>query len=191
MYKLCKTEQSAARQKELEQGLLAAMSVQNYEEITISDLCKKMNIPRKSFYRYFTSKEGALHALLDHTILEFEFLHFPIPDTAKGGFQDSLEQYFQFWYHQKPLLDALERSGLSGVLIERSIARALESSEKAGMFLAPELRDLRDQSTMFGICGLMSMVLNWHHSRYPHSVSHMAKLATQLLTQPLLSSDAK
>ena len=92
MYKLCKTEQSAARQKELEQGLLAAMSVQNYEEITISDLCKKMNIPRKSFYRYFTSKEGALHALLDHTILEFEFLHFPrVWNNVRHCVQENLQ----------------------------------------------------------------------------------------------------
>ena len=51
MYKLCKTEQSARRQRELEQGLLAAMSTHQYEEITVSDLCDQMNIPRKSFYR--------------------------------------------------------------------------------------------------------------------------------------------
>ena len=51
MYKLCKTEQSAQRQRELEYGLLDAMLVKNYEDISISDLCDHLQIPRKSFYR--------------------------------------------------------------------------------------------------------------------------------------------
>ncbi len=72
MYKLCKTEQSAARQKELEQGLMELMTVTRYEDISVSDLCLELNIPRKAFYRYFSSKDGALHGLIDHTLLGFE-----------------------------------------------------------------------------------------------------------------------
>ena len=71
MYKLCKTEQSAARQRQLEQGLLQVMSTSRYEDINVSGLCQKMGIPRKSFYRYFSSKDGALHALIDHTLMEY------------------------------------------------------------------------------------------------------------------------
>ena len=71
MYKLCKTEQSAQRQRELEQGLLKMMLQCRYEDISVSDLCDQLEIPRKSFYRYFSSKDGALYALLDHTMMEF------------------------------------------------------------------------------------------------------------------------
>ena len=65
MYKLCKSEQSAARQRWLEQGLLQEMLLRRYEDISISDLCARLQIPRKSFYRYFTNKDGALFALID------------------------------------------------------------------------------------------------------------------------------
>lgn len=41
------------------------MKYKQFEEISVSDLCDRLHIPRKSFYRYFSSKEGALHALLD------------------------------------------------------------------------------------------------------------------------------
>ena len=58
MYKFCKTEQSFQRQRELEQGLLAMMEHHRFEEISVSDLCDRLNIPRKSFYRYFSSKDG-------------------------------------------------------------------------------------------------------------------------------------
>ena len=44
MYKLCKTEQSAARQRQLEQGLLAAISVRRYEDLSVSDLCDQLVI---------------------------------------------------------------------------------------------------------------------------------------------------
>ena len=62
MYKLCKTEQSAARQRELEQSLAAMMLVRRYEDISVSEFCSYAGIPRKAFYRYFSSKDGALYA---------------------------------------------------------------------------------------------------------------------------------
>ena len=58
MYKICQTEQSIRRQRELEQGLLRLMGKRNYEDLTVKDLCDEMALPRKSFYRYFSSKDG-------------------------------------------------------------------------------------------------------------------------------------
>ena len=72
------TRVPAKRQRELEYGLLAAMALHQYDEITVSDLCDRMQIPRKSFYRYFSSKEGALHALLDQKLLQ----NFEIPQHS-------------------------------------------------------------------------------------------------------------
>ena len=58
MYKLCKTEQSANRQRQLEEGLLQIMLTRHFEEVSVSELCDQLQIPRKSFYRYFSSKDG-------------------------------------------------------------------------------------------------------------------------------------
>jgi hypothetical protein len=38
---------------------------------------------------------------------------------------------------------------------------------------------------MFAVCGLMTMMLQWHHGGYQEAVSDMAKVAARLLTQPL------
>lgn len=191
MYKLCKTEQSAARQRELELELLRAMTSRQYEEITVSDLCDQMGIPRKSFYRYFSGKEGALHALIDHTILDFE-TRFSIASVKEvRSFRKGLEELFRFWKEQKPLLDALARSNLSGVLMERAIANALQDASMTYHYLSPEMQQMRNHATMFGVCGIMSMVITWHHEGYPHNVDHMAKLATQLMTQPLFVEEGK
>ena len=94
MYKLCKTEQSANRQRALEQGLLQAMLTCQYDEISVSDLCAQLNIPRKAFYRYFDGKEGALHALIDHTLMSYEFFPAAYMEGEKRTLERDLEQFF-------------------------------------------------------------------------------------------------
>lgn len=185
MYKLCKTEQSAARQRELEMGLLKAMENSRYEDISVSDLCDQLQIPRKSFYRYFTSKDGALHALLDHTLMEFEDYAMSYQSGYNRTVQLDLESFFQFWYQHKALLDALARSGIVGMLIERAIAYALTDDILPRRFLPEENLEMQKQITMFGVCGLMSMVLTWHHSGFEKSAGEMARTAARMLSQPL------
>ena len=188
MYKVCKTEQSAARQRELEEGLLALMLIRHYDEISVSDLCIQMNIPRKSFYRYFSGKEGALHALIDHTLLEFEGFQIPEKTLENHNYPIDLERFFRFWLLQKPLLDALERSGISGMLVTRTIDHALADMgiQKRDLLQGDQL--IRHHATMFGVCGLMSMVLDWHHSSYEMSARQMSQIAAQLLTRPLFEN---
>ena len=185
MYKLCKTEQSAIRQRQLEQKLAELMNIHRYEEITVSDFCTYAGIPRKAFYRYFSSKDGALYALLDHTIQEYEFLREP-PGHPSGlqDMQSEMEHFFRFWHQQKPLLDALELSGISGILMERAIASVMNSTKDV---LIRETPKIRDHVVQFTVCGLMIMMINWHHRDYQESISEMAAIAMRLISQPLFS----
>lgn len=188
MYKMCKSEQSAQRQRELEQGLLKAMGSYHYDEISVSDLCDQMGIPRKSFYRYFSGKDGALHALIDHTLMELESFSVSMSPKENRTVAKELECLFLFWKNQKPLLDALERSGLSGILVVRAVEHTLSNDLSAVHFRKQPDRTVREYGTQFGVCGLMSMVLNWHHTHYAQPPEHMAQIALQLLTKPLLES---
>ena len=183
MYKLCKTEQSTQRQRQLERGLLQLMQVKRYEEISISDLCERMQIPRKSFYRYFSSKDGALFALLDHTMLDFYEggFHSPNAGTAMGD----LDRFFVFWYEKRELLDALQRSGLSGILVER----ATELARRERMMpdrMKKWTAHHQELALSFALCGLMSMILQWHHQGYPITPAEMTGIAASMLTKPLI-----
>lgn len=185
MYKLCKTEQSAVRQRILEEGLLEAMSVCHYDEISVSDLCDRMQIPRKSFYRYFSGKDGALHALIDHTLMQYEMKDYNYSSGPAASTRKELENYFLFWREQKPLLDALERSGLSGVLVQRAIDYALSEGDiRKPLTYQPVLGE-QEHTIMFSICGLMTMMVHWHHSGYVAPVQQMAAIAARVLTRPL------
>lgn len=189
MYKLCKTEQSAARQRELEQQLLEMMNTCLYEEITVSDFCAHAGIPRKAFYRYFSSKDGALHALIDHTLLELDSFPFSGKQNQKYTQQSELTRLFRFWQTQKPLLDALERSGISGILVTRTIDYALSDAGATRRFLPRDAANMWEYATTFGVCGFMSMVLNWHHTGYQLRPEQMADITVELLTNPLIQSE--
>ena len=187
MYKLCKTEQSAQRQRQLELGLQKAMLTQQYELISVSDLCERLLVPRKSFYRYFSSKEGALFALIDHTLMEF--VQMPAGgNKAKNGtaFYD-LEQFFSFWKEKQDFLEALQRSRLSGLLVERATSHALNERAMPG-FLQNEPEEFQRTAMTFVVCGLISMVLDWHHNSYDHTPAEMAHMAAKLLSMPLITS---
>ena len=71
MYKLCKTEQSATRQRAIENRLFDLLKQKSYEDITVTELCLEMSMPRKAFYRYFDSKEDTLCGLIDHTMSDY------------------------------------------------------------------------------------------------------------------------
>ena len=190
MYKLCKTEQSAARQRQLEHGLLQAMLLQQYEDISICDLCDQLGVPRKSFYRYFSGKDGALTALLDHTLMEFE-QSLPMGEKVKQGTAvGDLERYFVFWHERRDLLDALERSRLSGMLVERSTSHALHE-RLMPRYLKSLSAKAQSMALTFCVCGLLSMVVQWHHAGYQESPAEMAHIATMMLTRPLIPLDTE
>ncbi len=185
MYKLCVSEQSAQRQRELEAGLLDLMQARRYEDITVSDLCEHLGIPRKAFYRYFSGKDGALHALLDHILLEYPQLDSP---TSDAGVRSSMETYFRFWKDQKPLLDVLARNELTSLLIERSlILTTVEGS--ISVRRSPNDDPLtHEHMIVFALTGLLSLVISWHRSGFEESIPRMAASAHRLLLQPLFST---
>lgn len=190
MYKLCKTEQSAQRQRQLEEGLLNAMLVQQYEDISISDLCDQMGIPRKSFYRYFASKDGALHALIDHRLMEYETRKGPAKLGGKNGVYLDLPWFFEFWKDQKSLLDALARSNLTGILVARSIAYSKQ--EQLMEFGSRQYlgdRDYHDSAILFAVCGLMTLVIQWHQDGYRQTPAEMAEITYKIMSYPLISID--
>ena len=185
MYKLCKTEQSAMRQRELERGLLKMMLQYRYEDISVSDLCDQLEIPRKSFYRYFSSKDGALYAMLDHSMMDYFATGAGILGTSPGTQRGDLIRYFAFWREHGDLLDALQRNGLSGILVERAMELALRERLMPKYIREMDL-EIQQMAMAFSVCGLLSMVIRWHSHGFSASSEEMAKIALGLLTKPLL-----
>ena len=99
--------------------------------------------------------------------------------------QEEMEQMFAYWRHKKKLLDALAKSGLSGVLVNRAIGHSVFETMRSRRFLPVDEQQAQEYITLFAVSGFMSMVIQWHHEGYPQSVQKMAQIAIRLVTQPM------
>ena len=184
MYKLCKTEESAKRQREIELALLSLMKSRKYEEITVSELCDMNGIPRKAFYRYFENKDGALHALIVHTVAGYE-------DSAKKykssqrTLEGDLDKFFKFWQEQREFLDALKRNNLIGLLIQYAISYSETEREILNKFLPGETEQMQRAIIKFAICGLMSSMAEWHEGGFQQKSIDMARTMCRMFSEPL------
>ena len=183
MYKDCTSKPAIARQREIEQGLLEYMTHKAYEDITVIELCHKLDIPRKAFYRYFSNKDGALLALIDHTLhdLMTNHLHNKINAVDKI---ETMEHFFSYWLEKKTLLDVLSANNISGILLQRAINSAPEYEPMLdALSLSNSSIRARRYKVYFIITGIISLVIQWHKNHFDKTPAQMAKLAVELLPQ--------
>lgn len=185
MYKQCNSEVTARRQRKLENCLLELMGTTAYEKIAVGDLCALAGVPRGMFYRYFDCKQDALHALIDHTLLEFVteviFSRKPDPRDRLG-----LEKMLEYWKSQQPLLEALTQNGQEALLLERSIICCTEDTNLLVPYLAKAGHAPEPEVMAFCINGVLSTILIWHRSGYAKSTEEMASILCKLLTGPIV-----
>ena len=181
MYKHCTTEESAQRQRELESCLLELLADNPYAGITVGMICEKAGLSRKSFYRYFDSKEDCLHALLDHSIMDGATYY--MPESPAG--QDNVAfciRVFEYWKSQSPLLDVLEKNGLRLQLLQRMIRYILEEEPEYAHYMGIPQEYLLEH-IVYTVGGQMGLVITWHHEGYRKTAEQMGQLLYRLLIQ--------
>lgn len=179
MYKYCATEDSVRRQRQLEACLLELMLTQNYPQITISHICDRAGVSRKSFYRYFTSKEGCLYALLDHTIFDGAAYYLPdMPNIAST--RQIYERFFLYWKDNALLLDAVARQSMGQLLTERMLNH-ITQEEREFRYLFGEQAPESAERSIFYICGVMGLVLTWHRNAFDKSPAQMASILSDMI----------
>ena len=179
MYKICHTEESSQRQRELEQRFLAALGNQAYDKITLTDLCRQLQIPRKTFYRYFPTKQDCLLALIDHKLVDCNAVALSGWEGAQELQAMDLTRFFTYWREQEAFLNAIRSNGMGYLLLDRTtvIVDAMKETTPPAAFA-------RDQVEYFIAHGLMTTVLRWHHFGFPSTPKEMASTFSQLLQAP-------
>lgn len=179
MYKTCHSEESSQRQRVLEHGFLEALGKQPYEKVTLTELCRQLEIPRKSFYRYFPTKEDCLLALIDHTLSDCNTAALTGWEGDRELKQAHLLRFFSYWRDQEAFLDAVQENGLRYLLLDRTtvIVDAMKEEGSPASFA-------QDQVEYFIAHGLMATVLRWHHFGFKSTPEEMADTFSQLLDSP-------
>lgn len=185
MYKLCKTEDSSKRQREVELILLGLMLEKKYDEITVSEICERANMPRKSFYRYFDGKDGAMQSLIYHTMTEFDM--FRLNSDGKK-IREEFEELFNFWKKNRDFLEAFDKSGFTGLLVESAVSFAMRDFDDLEKYLHDSELSEKIISYQFVICGMMTLVINWYRTGFKESIPNMSRTATKIITKPLFEN---
>lgn len=179
MTKICNNEKTAERQRWIENGLMELMQKNKFEDITATDLCRYLEFPRRSFYRYFDNMEDVLDCLMNHT-----FQDMAIADT--GLTVSELEKYYEFWFYHKPLLNALAHSGMHSKIFEYTMRYADEESLRKYLPVHDLGMNLSKEMNLFVISGLSSLMISWHADGFQKTPHQMACIAYRMLSEPLL-----
>ena len=182
MYKECKTERSEARQRLIGATLLDMMAKRAYEDITVTDLCAELDMPRKAFYRYFDDKESALDCAIAQKLAEFPMSQ-ANPPAAPRMLHREIEGFFKFWLDRRSLIEVLDKNGKLTKIIDLSLRFPLETIVSMDKLLPGEDNAMRERVYRFAISGLISIVIDWYREGFKSSSSDIARVAVRLLTK--------
>lgn len=175
MYTLCATEKTAQQQDIFEKTFLQMLLESNYDDITVSDLCRRAGLSRRIFYRLFERKSDVLYSLIDHTLLNQETY---VPDESVGS--GDLHRFFAFWKEQHDLLDALVKHKNSSLLTDQAIRYIFRDDAAYAYLFGANAEKFKCEILVYYVSGLFSLMLTWHAQGYSHSIDDMAGLVMNL-----------
>ncbi len=79
-------------------ALLALMEKQEFNKITITELCKKAGVTRLTFYRHFESKEDVLQ---DYFYKIFQIFFQECVLNSSYSFTETLGRCFDYWQENR------------------------------------------------------------------------------------------
>lgn len=179
MYSQCVSEKAAAQQRQFEAALLELMNQKLFENISISELCRKTGLSRKTFYRLYEAKADVVYAMIDHAILDAASY---VPDASVGP--GGLHQFLAYWRSRKDLLDVLNKNRISALLQQQAVIHVLnEAPELVRTFGAENSPNCRELLVCY-ISGIFSLVLDWHDRGFDRSIDELSETLMELLMTP-------
>ena len=177
----CYTEYAANRKSMLEDCLLSLMQQKPYKDISVTDICREADMPRRTFYHYFQSKEDVLDSMIGELtrqcFLSSVFnMYF---DTAH--LRERFMQIFRFWDDGNRIkLDALIRNGLESRLIFS--ATEFIRTERTDLLHNAHLEQkLVEIGLMVGITDFFTLLFYWSRDGYRETPEQMAEYAVWVL----------
>ena len=159
----------------LSDSLLTLMRDRPYEEITVSDICRKALITRKTFYRNCTSKKDLLCYAIDNAIRA----QVAAVDWNVGSAKELYGQFFSYW-KQKELLEILCRQQMFELFSERLVMIS-DSETKNRVFDrytdgTDNPSHLRTYYNVLVIGALCQLLRAWIYFDYDLSPEEMARI---------------
>ena len=172
-------------QEAVENYLLRSMGYRPYQSITVADICREVNIARKTFYVYYANKDDCFYAIIDRVINRVNMYMYNHLNESSA-----LHQYYYYyleaWKREKTFLDIILRDNLDRLFIQRGM-QILRFEEKQipplldHMLLKADTDILRSYLS----CDLL-LVLQWAQRNFDTPLEEMAKKFVRLFHYPMI-----
>ncbi len=97
----------------IENGLFWLMEEKPYSQITVSEITKKADVSRRTFYRLYREKDEVLHGYFERLCQEYQRTS-PVLDHY--DIRQIAQEYFSFWYQYRDFLLLMHRCELEAML---------------------------------------------------------------------------
>ena len=179
----CHTEYAVQKKAQLENSLLNLMLRQPYKEISVTDICREADIPRRTFYHYFESKDDVLDSMIENLMQQCFLDSVYGLRVSPAHMKESFVRTFRFWDGDNRIkLDALIQNGLESRLMTWSLN--FIQAEKIGILsnssLDPKLVEI---GLMVGVTDFFSLLYYWSRDGYRETPEQMAEYAIWVLPQ--------
>ena len=150
------------RQKEqsarmIEEGLDALMEEKPFDRITVSEIVRKADVARRTFYRLYRGKEDVLRRRFERLCGEYRARY---PVLSGYDLEQIAGEYFGFWHQNKAFLLLLYRSGMEGLIyfeISRASVNVIRSRMGAGQPEGSDSVYFAEYSTG----GFLQLLMGW------------------------------
>lgn len=152
------------------------MEKKDYRDITVSDICREGNLSRKTFYKYYTSKEDVLDFLVESLCLGYT-----ITDD-----HSIFLQYFEFWSHLKDWIAILIQNNLWYEINKKVLHHSADDVRERDWDAL--LNGHADRKTLvfeFTNFGLARMVEIWYESGFAMTPAELAHLTEHIISEQL------
>ena len=181
---LTHTEYTSQKKELLEGSLLNLMIQTSYPDISVTDICRKANVPRRTFYHYFASKDDVLESMIEALIQQF-LLHANIDTYLRNGdVEQGFIEILGFWIgDNRQKLDVLLKNGLESRLISCASrwSREMHIGYIQNSDLPPKIVEI---TLLIGATDFFTLLFYWSRNEYQESLEEMAKYATWVLPHP-------
>lgn len=150
--------------KQITLALLELLKEKAIDEISISELTKKAQVGRVSFYRNYQAKEDILKEESDRLIKEWGKLYESNPDSSPQTLFPSL---FDFYKQHKDFYTILYHAGMS-TIIQETIIRTIQ--------ITPEMENIEAYIKSFWAYGIYGWLIEWMKRGMPESGDELYQL---------------
>ena len=147
-------EQSA---KMIEDELFALMREKVFTRITVSEVVKRADVSRRTFYRSYKGKEEVIRRYISRLCRDYRDIYPALGEYDMGRIA---KDYFGFWYGHKDFLMLMEQCGLCEMLYYE-ISRVSEDIVRERMDCR-EAADMQDVK-FFAYYSAGGFILLQHH----------------------------